>query len=135
MAKKLLMLIAVLALALASCGGGDDGGSDGGDDGPAAAPIEVGPGDAANGESIFSSTCVACHGERGVGIEGLGKPMPGSAFLTATSDADLIAFLKVGRGPSDPENTTGIDMPAKGGNPSLDDQDLADVVAFIRTLG
>ncbi len=133
MLKRLMIVAIALTLALAGCGGSDDGGGD--DGGEAAAPIDVGLGDAANGEAIFSSTCVACHGERGVGIEGLGKPMPGSEFITGLSDGELIAFLKEGRGPSHPDNTTGVDMPAKGGNPSLDDQDLADVVAYMRTLG
>lgn len=31
-------------------------------------------------------------------------------------------------------NTTGVAMPPKCGNPSLTDQDLADVVAYLRTL-
>ncbi|MDJ0952901.1 MAG: cytochrome c [Acidimicrobiia bacterium] len=135
MLKRLTVIAIALALGIAGCGGSDDGGSDADAGGSAAAPIEVGPGDPANGEAIFSSTCVACHGERGVGIAGLGKPMPGSEFITGLSDGELIAFLKEGRGPSHPDNTTGVDMPAKGGNPSLDDQDLADVVAYMRTLG
>ncbi len=133
MAKKLVILIGVLALVFASCGGGDDSSSsDSADD---ATPVVAGPGDAANGKKVFSSTCVACHGEAGVGIEGLGKPMPGSAFIAELSDEELATFIKVGRGPGDPDNTTGVDMPAKGGNPALSDQDMADVVAYIRTLG
>ncbi len=135
MLKRLTIVAVALTLGLAGCGGGDDGGSDADTGGSAAAPVEIGPGDAANGETIFSSTCVACHGERGVGIEGLGKPMPGSEFITGLSDSELVVFIKEGRGPSHPDNTTGVDMPPKGGNPSLSDQDLADVVAYMRTLG
>jgi disulfide bond formation protein DsbB len=40
----------------------------------------------------------------------------------------------VGCSTSDPENTTGVAMPPKGGNPSLSDGDLQNVVAYIRTL-
>jgi len=40
----------------------------------------------------------------------------------------------VGRDPSDPLNTTGIGMPSKGGNPSLSDEDLQDVVSYIRSI-
>ena len=42
--------------------------------------------------------------------------------------------LKTGRSTSDPANTTGVDMPPKGGNPALTDQDLLDIIAYIRTL-
>jgi disulfide bond formation protein DsbB len=46
----------------------------------------------------------------------------------------LLAFVKTGRPPGDPANTTGVDMPPKGGNPTLTDQDLADIIAHIRTV-
>ena len=132
MAKKLLILFAVLGFALASCGGDGSGPDDGG--ASAAGPIEVEPGDAANGEAIFGRNCIACHGAAGVGISGLGKPMPGNTFIASLSDTELIAFIKAGRSPDHPDNTTGANMPPKGGDSSLTDQDLADVVAYIRTL-
>ena len=130
--RRPVILIAAVALAIAACGGGDDepAGSDNG--GTTAA---VSAGNAANGETVFTNTCVSCHGPGGAGIEGLGKPMPGSAFITGLSDSELATFIKVGRRPGDPENTTGVDMPAKGGNPALSEQDIVDVVAYIRTLG
>ncbi len=129
MARRLVILVGVLALAVAACGG--DSSSDPAD----VAPVVAGPGDAAKGKQLFSTTCVSCHGEAGVGIDGLGKPMPGSAFITDTADNDLATFIKIGRRTDDPDNTTGVDMPAKGGNSALTDQDLADLVAYIRTLG
>ncbi|WP_448601203.1 hypothetical protein [Thermoflexus hugenholtzii] len=43
-------------------------------------------------------------------------------------------FIKKGRPATDPANTTGVDMPPKGGNPALTDQDLADIIAFLRTF-
>ncbi len=45
-----------------------------------------------------------------------------------------MAFIEVGRSKSEPENTTGVDMPPKGGNASLDQDDLFDIVAYIRSL-
>jgi disulfide bond formation protein DsbB len=50
------------------------------------------------------------------------------------SDDELAQFLALGRPADDPGNTTGVAMPPKGGNPSLSDQDLMDVAAFLRTL-
>jgi len=46
----------------------------------------------------------------------------------------LILFIAVGRSTTDPDNVTGIAMPPKGGNSSLTDQDLADIVDYLRTL-
>ena len=34
----------------------------------------------------------------------------------------------------DPENRSGLAMPAWGGNPALSEENLLDVVAFLRTL-
>ena len=91
-------------------------------------------GDAVHGEEMFASTCSACHGPGGVGIEGLGKDMTQSEFIAGQTDADLITFIKLGRGTGDPLNTTGVDMPPKGGNPSLSEEDLNDIVTYIRTI-
>ena len=50
------------------------------------------------------------------------------------SDPELIEFIKVGRQPDHPLNTTGVAMPPKGGSPALSDSDIVDIVAYIRTL-
>ena len=67
-------------------------------------------------------------------MQGLGKDLTTSTFVAEKSDADMVDFLKVGRDPSDPLNTTGVAMPPKGGNPALSDQDMLDIVAFVRTI-
>ena len=54
--------------------------------------------------------------------------------MPGASDEELVEFVKVGRRPSDPLNITGVDMPPKGGSPALSDEDLYDIVAFIRTI-
>jgi len=46
----------------------------------------------------------------------------------------LIGFIKSGRPIWDAANTTGLDMPPKGGNPALSDEDLRKIVAYIRAL-
>ena len=118
-----LALISVLLFALAACGGASE---------PAAEAIPAG--DPVHGEELFVATCLACHGEGGVGIEGLGKDMTTSEFIRGLSDAELLAFVKVGRSVADEANTTNVDMPPKGGNPALNDDDLIDIIAYIRTL-
>jgi disulfide bond formation protein DsbB len=120
-----LPIIFTLTLTLAACTGG-------GSQETAAQPTPRG--DAAQGEELFAKTCAACHGPEGKGIEGLGRDMTSSEFIAEKSDEELVEFIKVGRRPGDPLNTTGVDMPPKGGNPSLADDDLYDIVAFIRTV-
>jgi disulfide bond formation protein DsbB len=46
----------------------------------------------------------------------------------------LVEFLNTGRPAEHPDNESGITMPPKGGNPSLSDDDLADIAAYLRTL-
>ena len=84
--------------------------------------------------SLYSTTCAACHGLSGEGVVGLGKDLVTSSFTADRSDLELVEFLTVGRAVGDPLNTTGIMMPARGGNPSLTDQQLADIVAYLRTI-
>lgn len=92
-------------------------------------------GDAANGEAIYSATCAACHGADAQGVTGLGPALVGNTFVAGLSDDELIDFLEVGRPTDDPANTTGVAMPPKGGNPSLSDEDLEDVAAYLRSIG
>jgi len=89
---------------------------------------------AATGQSLYQSTCAACHGPQATGIVGLGKDLTNSKFIKDQSDVELILFLWNGRRANDPLNDTGLEMPPKGGNPALTDQDLADIVAYIHTL-
>jgi mono/diheme cytochrome c family protein len=88
----------------------------------------------AHGAQVFGSSCVACHGKDARGLPGSGKDLVQSAFCKSLDDDALLAFVKKGRDPSDPLNTTGVGMPAKGGNPALSDDDLLDVIAYVRSL-
>lgn len=130
----LFVLMAFLALFLVACGGGDDSGGSDSPAEPAEEAAAAPAGDAAAGEGKFQATCAACHGPDAKGMPNLGKDMTVSEFIKGSSDAELLAFVKTGRPPGDPANTTGVDMPPKGGNPALSDQDLADIIAFIRTV-
>ena len=122
---SLRWLTVALALSLAACGGGGQS--------PTSTP--AGPvGDPAKGQTLFTGTCSACHGPDATGIAGLGKDLTTSTFVAEQSDAQLVEFIKTGRTASDPLNTTGIDMPPRGGNPALTDQDIADIVSFLRSI-
>ena len=93
---------------------------------PAAASAPAG--NAAAGGRIYAATCVACHGPAGTGA------IPGVPDLTAAngrltkSDAVLLRNMINGfQSPGSP-----MPMPAKGGNASLSDQDMVNVLAYIR---
>ena len=124
--KKILVLVAGLALVLAACGGGDGGSATTTSGGP------PGAADAVAGADVYKGTCSACHGGDLAGIDGLGLPLAPSDFVASQSESDLAAFITVGRATDDPANTTGIMMPPKGGNPALSDQDMLNVAAYLQ---
>lgn len=136
--KKVMLIVSlfVLLFGLAACGGG--GSAPAASDAPAPPAQEdavaASLGDPEAGKAQYDMICVACHGPSGEGIEGLGKPFTTSTFLAEKSDAEMVEFIKVGRPSSDPLNTTGVDMPPKGGNPALTDQQILDIIAYVRTL-
>lgn len=100
----------------------------------AAGGVAIDPAAFERGKAVFLGSCTACHGENGEAKPGLGKAIAGSTFVQGLSDKELVGFIKKGRDPSDPLNTTGIGMPAKGGNPALNDKRLEDLVAYIRGI-
>ena len=81
------------------------------------------------GKKLYSQTCIACHGANGKGA------LPGvSNFTTADgplakSDAELIKSITDGLA------TPGaaLSMPAKGGIPSLTDDDVRALIAYLRS--
>jgi mono/diheme cytochrome c family protein len=79
------------------------------------------------GARVFQRTCSGCHGADGKGVMrlGLAKPprdLTNAEFHAQTSDEQLRRVIRVGKG----------QMPAFGG--LMGDEDLNDVIAFIRTL-
>jgi mono/diheme cytochrome c family protein len=83
-------------------------------------------GDAAKGKQVFTSRCSVCHGESGEGKEAIGKaygvtmPVLGSKEVQSLDDADIKKIISQGKGKMKPV--------------SLSDQEMNDVVAFLRTL-
>ena len=99
---------------------------------PTATPTSAA--DVVNGQQKFATTCASCHGPDAKGMPNLGKDLTVSEFVKDKSDAEMVAFLLVGRPASDPLNTVGVDMPPKGGNPALTEKDLLDIVGYVRSL-
>jgi disulfide bond formation protein DsbB len=112
-------IAAAVVAATGACGGG--GAAGGGDQ-------------LALGQRYFRQTCATCHGMNGEGIDRLGKPLAGNELVVVSSTSALIELLAAGRPATHPDNTRGVAMPPRGGNPSLTDEDLAAIVAYLRTL-
>lgn len=139
--KFALFTVIVLALVLsAACGGDDDKKAEAATEAQPVAAVQQAEaaaapeGNAENGAKVFSTACVACHGPDAKGVTGLGKDLTVSEWVGQQSDAQLVEFIKKGRDTSDPLNTTGVAMPPKGGNPAMSEQEIADIVAFIRSI-
>jgi disulfide bond formation protein DsbB len=122
--KHIFPIILMLSFLLVACSGGS----------PEATSSNDQPGDPVAGKAAYSKTCTACHGPEAKGIPGLGKDLTTSEFVASKSDEELKEFIITGRPASDPLNSTRVDMPARGGNPSLTDQDLKNIVAFLRSV-
>lgn len=112
--------VAVLLAVAAGCGGGGGGG--GSDD------------VVARGHAEFKRTCATCHGPDAEGMPRLGKNLHGNEFVASKSDAELIEFIKIGRPASHPLNERGVDMPPKGGNPALTEEQIELIVAYMRSI-
>lgn len=112
------VMVSALGL-LWACGGGATGG----------AGREV-----ADGQRLFMANCGLCHGQSAEGKPKLGSGLRNNEFVDSLSDDDLVAFLQEGRRADHPLNEKGVDMPPRGGNPGLTDDDLRRIVAYLRSL-
>jgi cytochrome c6 len=83
--------------------------------------------DAAAGQATYKGKCAACHGADGKGDSAAGKAMGVHDFaapdVQKMTDAELTQAIAQGKGK----------MPAYG--KSLNDAQIADLVAYIRELG
>lgn len=118
-----LGLLSLLVLSFLGCGGGGSGSGGG-------ATSEA----ALAGKERFDRVCATCHGKDAKGLPRLGKGLLDNAFVQSKSDAELVEFLKLGRAADHELNTTGVAMPPKGGDPSITEGDLQNLVAFLRSL-
>ncbi len=90
-------------------------------------------GDPKRGATLYGA-CSGCHGAAGEGISGVGVGLTHNDFIVTHSERELVEFIIEGRTVGAPDNRSGLTMPPSGGNPSLSEQNLYDIVAFLRTL-
>jgi mono/diheme cytochrome c family protein len=86
------------------------------------------PGDSARGALIYGETCVACHGANGRGaLEGVPDLTARGGRLSKPDTVLLRNMIDGFQSPGSP-----MPMPPRGGNPDLADEDMADVLAYLR---
>ena len=88
-------------------------------------------GNPADGEQAFESICSSCHGAVGI-TEIPGIPVFSNGERMDKSDEQLKNSIR--NGVNNPNNPAGMVMPPFGGGPVLDEKQLSDVIAYIRSL-
>lgn len=125
--KRLIVIMVLFALTLMACSA---------DTAPSereeGVPVIVLPGDPLTGATLYVAVCSNCHGRDLQGVQGLGKPLAPSNFVTDATENDLATLIIVGRARDHPENTTGVDMLPRSGNPLLSDQQIQDIAAYLK---
>lgn len=91
-----------------------------------------------NGITIFKSTCQACHGEDGNGIEFLAPPLNGSEWVTGDKETLISIVLYGMKGPVTINNKLykspeiSGEMPGIISDEKLNDEDLALLFSYLR---
>jgi heme/copper-type cytochrome/quinol oxidase subunit 3/cytochrome c5 len=101
---------------------------------PAADAAARARGDALRGARAYRASCAGCHGREGEGVTNLGLPLVGTPFMRQADDQALRAVIVDGRQPGDSASQMGQLMPPRGGNPFLRDEQIDDIIAFLRQL-
>jgi cytochrome c oxidase cbb3-type subunit 3 len=88
------------------------------------APIETSSapvGDVANGRAIYARSCAVCHGPNGEGTAIAPDALNDASLLVGLTDEDLESTIRMG--------VDGKMAPM----PNLSDQDVADLMALLRS--
>ena len=82
-----------------------------------------------SGKDAFAQTCIACHGENGKGVlPGIPDLTDKNGRLSKTDDELMHSLLNGLQSPGSP-----MAMPPKGGNESLSNGDLKNIIQYLRS--
>lgn len=84
---------------------------------------------AKDAEQIYLSTCIVCHGDDGTGNMPGVLDMANSETLFTDSEQNIVARMKSGI-----QRPGGIAMPPRGGDPTLTDRQLLDVLRYLKQV-
>jgi glucose/arabinose dehydrogenase/mono/diheme cytochrome c family protein len=95
-------------------------------------PLEV----VTEGRDLFLAYCQSCHniGTSVVTGHNIGKALVDNEFVQDSTEEELLEFVRQGRAEDDPENITGYEMPPRGGNPDMTDEEILATIAYMKEL-
>ena len=103
--------------------------------GPTATPAPTAtPTSLEQGAAHYSQACASCHGDNGVGVEGLGTALTNSPQVSGLTESEMFAIIRDGRAADAPSNRTGIAMPPSGGETGLTDEQIVDIILYIQSI-
>jgi mono/diheme cytochrome c family protein len=124
--SRVTIFVTSLAIAISACTG-DIGVRS------TTSPVATHPGDPLAGAESYEPTCSTCHAADLSGVGGLGGPLSPNTFVESSTEAEIVDLI-IGGVPRDhPGNTMGVDMAPRGGNPSLTDQNIRDISAYLKS--
>ncbi len=81
------------------------------------------------GQEIYNINCIACHMEKGEGLEGVYPPLAKSDYLMADKKRSIIQILK---GVTGPMKVNRVDYDGEMNAFDLSDGEVSDVLNYVR---
>jgi nitrite reductase (NO-forming) len=81
------------------------------------------------GQEIYNINCIACHMEKGEGLEGVYPPLAKSDYLMADKKRSIIQILK---GVTGPMTVNRVDYDGEMNAFDLSDGEVSDVLNYVR---
>ena len=81
------------------------------------------------GQEIYNINCIACHMEKGEGLEGVYPPLAKSDYLMADKKRSIIQILK---GATGPMKVNRVDYDGEMNAFDLSDSEVSDVLNYVR---
>jgi len=148
MSARFLAVSAVAALTLMACGGGGETAEEAAPPAEAAAspapqatapaaqlPDGVTPAMVEEGRTLFhgAGICFTCHGQNGVGAQGLGTALGDAEWLHSDGSYDAIVN-QINTGVPAAQSKSGTIMPPKGGAVALTDAQVRAIAGYVYSL-
>jgi mono/diheme cytochrome c family protein len=134
------------ALTLTACGGGGETAQEAAPPAEAAPapqatapaaqlPAGVTPAMVEEGRTLFHAAgiCFTCHGQNGVGVQGLGPALGDAEWLHSDGSFDAIVN-QINTGVLAAQSKSGTVMPPKGGAVALTDEQVRAIAAYVYSL-